>query len=73
MDISKDSNYSTLLEDGDGSNAGNNQLDEHIESGDETQVDSQDEISLPQKGFRIPESTAQDIEVYIYDIDYTCV
>ena len=61
MDISKDSNYSTLLEDGDGSNAGNNQLDEHIESGDETQVDSQDEISLPQKGFLILESTALDI------------
>ena len=51
MDISKDSNYSTLLEDVDGPSTGNVNLDDHIESGDETQVDSQDEICSPQKGF----------------------
>ena len=49
-DISKDSMYSTLLEDTNGSNAGNILLNEQIESGDETQVDSQDDISIPQKG-----------------------
>ena len=49
-DISKDSMYSTLLEDTNGSNAGNIPLNEQIESGDETQVDSQDDISIPQKG-----------------------
>ena len=51
VDISKDSNYSTLLEDIDGPSTGNVPLDDHIESGDETQVDSQDEICSPQKGF----------------------
>ena len=42
--------YSTLLEDTNGSNTGNIPLNEQIESGDETQVDSQDDISIPQKG-----------------------
>lgn len=49
--VDKDSMYSTLLEDTNGSNAGNILLNEQIESGDETQVDSQDDISIPQKGF----------------------
>ena len=50
--MSKDSNYSTLLEDIDGPSTGNVLIDDHIESGDETQVDSQDDICSPQKGFR---------------------